>query len=369
MNDSPKKNHSICIVSEQLAGGGAEKASALLSTFFEAKGCHVHHVIVIDKVEYEFKGKLLNLGQHKKDHFNWKDRIQRFQILRNFFNENQFDFIIDTRVRNRQWQEFFIAKFIYNAPLIVVVHSFMTYLYFPKNTFLAKHIFKDSFKIIGVSQAISDKVKQLYHYQNVETIYNPIDFKAIQNALKEPINVDFHYVLAVGRMTDNIKQFDKLIQCYSQSILPNHNVKLVLVGDGAFRNQLEVLSQQLNLSNNVLFYGAVSNPFPYYEKALFTILTSKNEGFPTVLLESLACGTPVVAFDCQSGPSEIIVNQQNGLLVDNQNEVKMTEAINEMFENKELYLHCKQNATSSVTPFSLENIGNQWMQLLQFEDK
>lgn len=367
MNDFPKKNYRICIVSEQLAGGGAEKASALLSTYFEANHCAVKHVIVIDKVEYEFKGELLNLGKLKKNHFNWSDRIRRFRVLRQFFKQNQFDYIIDTRVRNRQWQEFLITKFIYKAPLVVVVHSFMTHLYFPKNRFLATIIFKNAYKIVGVSIAISEKVTQLYHYKNVETIYNPIDFSAIESGLKETISFDFPFILGVGRMKDNIKQFDKLIQCYAQSNLPSQNVKLMLIGDGAFRTKLEQLVKQLNVMDYVVFQGAVSNPYPYYANALFTVLTSKYEGFPTVLLESLACKTPVVAFDCQSGPCEIIVDQHNGILVENQNEEKMLLAINEMFENKDLYLHCKQNAAASVAKFSLENIGQQWKQLLQIE--
>ncbi len=368
MNDSPKKNYRICIVSEQLAGGGAEKASALLSTYFDAKNCLVHHVIVIDKVEYEFRGQLLNLGKLKKNYFNWNDRIKRFWVLRQFFRQNQFDFIIDTRVRNRQWQEFWITKFIYNAPLIVVVHSFMTHLYFPKNHFLASTIFKSSYKIVAVSEAIGQKVTQLYPYKNVQTIYNPIDFLAIENGLKATISLDFQYILGVGRMKDNIKQFDKLIQCYAQSNLPSQNVKLVLIGDGPFKPKLELLAKQLILTDYVVFMGTVANPFPYYAKALFTVLTSKNEGFPTVLLESLACRTPVVAFDCQSGPSEIIKNRENGLLVENQNQQKMIQALNEMFENNALYLHCKENAAASVAKFSLDNIGQQWMKLLQFDN-
>lgn len=369
MSDSPKNKYSICIVSEQLAGGGAEKCSAMLSIYFENHNCNVQHVIVIDKVEYEFKGSLLNLGKLKKNHFNFRDRIYRFKTLRHFFLNNHFDFIIDTRVKNRQWQEYFIAKYIYKAPLIVMVHSFMTELYFPKKTFLARKIYNHSYKIITVSKSIQQKVEDVYHYNNVATIYNPIDIEAIEKTSQENIDVNFQYILAVGRMKDNVKQFDKLIQCYAKSNLPEQNVKLVLLGDGQFKDELQKLVSSLNLLDKVLFKGAVSNPFPYYKNALFTVLTSKNEGFPTVLIESLACETPVVAFDCQSGPSEIIENKQNGLLVENQNEEEMIQAINTLFENKELYLYCKQNAKSSVTKFSLENIGNQWMKLLQLENQ
>ena len=83
----------------------------------------------------------------------------------------------------------------------------------------------------------------------------------------------------------------------------------------------------------------------------------------------MACETPVISFDCQSGPSEIIINNENGILVENQNKEKMIVAMNEMISNKKLYLHCKNHAKSSVEKFSIENIGNQWLQLFNSLNK
>ena len=125
------------------------------------------------------------------------------------------------------------------------------------------------------------------------------------------------------------------------------------------------MAEQLGLSALIEFKGFVENPFPYYKKALFTVLSSKNEGFPNVLIETLATQTPVIAFDCFSGPNEIIEHEINGLLVDNQNFQALTEAMNAMIENVDLYQNCKQNAKESVRKFDVEIIGQQWQNLFK----
>lgn len=348
-----------------LANGGAERCAALLSVYLESHDCRVDHVIVVDKIEYEYAGELLNLGSLSDGSNSFFDRLKRFKVLRNFFSDNKFDYIIDFRVKNHQWQEFFIAKFIYKSPLIVTVHSYMIDLYFPGNRLLTNWIYSHSKKIIAVSNEIKNRIGSKTKYTNCKTIHNPVDLESMESFSKEALGFDFKYILAVGRMQDNIKQFDKLIESYANSVLPENEVKLIILGDGFLKNKLVNLVETFKLADMVRFEGQVGNPFKYYKNALYTILCSKNEGFPMVLVESLACGTPVVSFDCLSGPSEIIVNNENGILVENQNFEKLVLSMNEMVRNKEFYLHCKQNAKSSVEKFSIEHIGKQWLELLK----
>ena len=362
-----KKEYKICLISEQLASGGAERCAALLSQFFCSKKIKVYHVIVIDKVQYEFAGELLNLGKYKNQRNDIFNKLERLSILKNFLKSNKFDYIIDFRVKNNQFQEFLVAKWLYTSPYVMTIHSYMTHLYFPKWQFLAKRIYTDAYGIITVSEKINEKIGLELGYKNTTTIYNPINIQAIQSYATAPILTDFDYILTVGRMDDDVKQFDQLISAYTKSTLPSKNIRLVILGDGSLRSKLQQQVIADELENVVLFLGWQENAFSYMKNAKFTVLSSKNEGFGTVLIESLACQTPVIAFDCLSGPSEIIQDKYNGLLVENQNFEKLTEAMNLMFADAVLYEFCKQNALTSVQQFSLENIGSQWLDYLKID--
>jgi glycosyltransferase involved in cell wall biosynthesis len=123
--------------------------------------------------------------------------------------------------------------------------------------------------------------------------------------------------------------------------------------------------QKMSLTSEIEFLPYMSSPYQIVKKAKFSILTSRYEGFPMVLTESLHLGTPVISVDCESGPKEIIKNEHNGLLVENYNVKALTEAMDRMVKDEELYLNCKANATASVAHLSKKQIGLQWQSILK----
>ena len=356
----------ICLIGNSFSNGGANKIHAVLSNYFFRQNFEVHNVIFINNITYEFSGELLNLSKSETNSNKYINLFKRFCTLKRFLKDNNFDFIIDFRNRNHDFQEYIFTKLLYKTPFIITVHSYNLDWYFPKNRFLAKSIFSKAFGIVAVSNEIEQKIKKDYDYKNVSTIYNPLELEKIERLANETIDLDFEFVLGVGRMVfDNNKQFDLMIEAYSLSNLPAKNIKLVLLGDGEQKKHLENLVISKNLKDKIVFSGFQNNPFPYFKNAKFTLLTSKYEGLPNTIAESLACGTPVISFDCLSGPKELISDKNNGLLIENQNLEKFVLGINEMLENKNLYQFCKHNSKKSIEKFEINTIGNQWLNYLK----
>jgi len=281
--------------------------------------------------------------------------------------KHRFDYIIDFRVRVSFVQEFFISRFLYDAPTIYTVHSAMTGLYFPKNKSLGKIIYQSAFGVVAVSKTVEQTIRKEYGLQNVSTIYNPVDIAAIETASDAFIPEESNYILAAGRMKDDVKQFDKLIEAYAASKLPEKSIDLVILGDGENLNALKKLASRSAAADKIIFKGRVANPFPYMKHAQFFVLSSKREGLPTVILESLAAGKPVVSFDCVSGPSEIIDNEKNGLLVTDQDFSELVRSMNRMSGDAELYSRCVSGAKPAAERFSLENIGRRWLDFLKID--
>lgn len=363
----PKKKYKIALIGYRFTEGGGEKVMANLSIFFDKVGIEVHNIIVLDGVTYSYAGKLVNMGLMKNESNDFSNKLKRLLFIRRYLKNNNFDFIIDFRPRTKSIQEFLIARFVYNAKTILTVHNFLLEYYMPKKAWLGRLIFNQVYATVTIVDKIKELVESKYNLTNVTNIFNPINLEEVFERSNEEIDITFDYVIAIGQYHDNLKQFDKLIWSYAHSNLSKKDIHLIILGKGD-----DVPLQKMATDNNVTKYihlmGFQDNPYKYLKKAKFLASSSLNEGMPNVILESLACETPVIAFDCPTGPREMIVDKQNGLLVENQNTQKLTEAMNLFVENEELYNYCKNNALESIQKFSLDTIGKQWLDLMKIEN-
>ncbi len=354
----------IALISYRLNKGGAERVASVLSIFFNEQNLDVHNIIVIDDVAYPHSGSVKNLGKLKNKKNGIFNKIKRLIALKKYLNKQHFDFIIDFRFRIKPLQEFLIARFVYSSKTIFTVHSGKLNSYMPDRTFLTKLIYANCFKIVAITQEMQNMIEDRYGLQNVTTIYNPVSLKEVKEKAKDEISLDFEFIIGVGQYETNVKQFDKLIIAYSRSILPEKNVELVILGEGSKREDLIKLAQQNGVANKVHLLGYKNNPYKYIKKAKFYVLSSMYEGMPMVLLEALACGTPIVSFDCKTGPGEIVLHKENGLLVEDQNLDALIDSMNLMEENGSFYEYCKSNALPSANKFSVDRIGKQWLELM-----
>lgn len=365
MNNPTTIKKKICIVTSSLGKGGAEKSSSVLSILLDNLGYEVHVISILNRIDYEYKGTLLNLGALKDKDNSFFGTLKRFLIFFNYLRSHKFDFIIDSRSRPSIVKQLLINKSLYiNEKVIFIVHSAFLQNYIPDNKFIATYLYSQAFKFVAVSKSIKSQIIKKYDLENIEVINNAVN-ETSTTSINELVQLPEKFMLYFGRIDDEVKNLTLLIDSYKRSDLINNKINLVILGDGKDKIKLEQKVHDMRLDEHVVFLPYTKNPYPIVSKAFCTVLTSKYEGFPTMLVESLFLGTPVISVNCESGPSEIILDNQNGLLVDNYNPDLIAEAMNRFVTDKDLYALCKSNAKKSVDKFSMENISKNWERIIE----
>lgn len=313
-----KKN--ICLISNSLGEGGIERVVISLATELSAQGHHIDVVLFENKMDYPTSDANFNIHiiQHKK---KLKQTINQLNI--------QFDLIISNDnheicrqanlpnlyfcihgpksakiimkyQKNNMWIKRFLGKVKHTLRMIKYVSSI-------RKTY-------NNQNLITVSKGAEQNLLQAgIKPKTVQTIYNPFNFNNIYQQAKAYTPNEQDYVIHVGRFDGAQKRHDILIQAYQKSGIDE---KLLLLGndDTPQGEKARQMVCELGLQKKVIFKGFNSNPYPYIKNAKALLLSSDFEGLPTVLIEALILGVPVVSTDCVAGPNEILIDDLNEFL-------------------------------------------------------
>lgn len=187
-------------------------------------------------------------------------------------------------------------------------------------------------------------LNNIFNKANVITIPNPCPYPNQENNYAENEN---KIVLAVGRLRYQ-KGFDMLLQAWKEVVNHKPEWKLKIVGDGEQANNLKDYIKVNKLNSSVEMVGKVSNVQAFYKEADIFCLSSRFEGFPMVLLETLSFGLPVVSFNCDTGPEEILEGT-GSILVPKNDVTKLSQELISLMNDRE-----KRNAISDKSKIKAE---------------
>jgi GalNAc-alpha-(1->4)-GalNAc-alpha-(1->3)-diNAcBac-PP-undecaprenol alpha-1,4-N-acetyl-D-galactosaminyltransferase len=193
---------------------------------------------------------------------------------------------------------------------------------------------------------------------NTSVMPNPIAIPESE-PIESRLYTDDRHILAVGELIPQ-KGFDLLIKAFAQICHQHPEWTLTILGDGEMREELEALTVAFGLEERIYMPGTLKNVAAYLRKADLFALSSRFEGFPVTLCDAMACGVPVIAADCLSGPREIIHNGTDGMLVVPDNVDALASGIDILMSDPVKRQYFSHYAPKVLDRFGLEQVMSLW---------
>jgi len=312
----------LCVPS--LQGGGAERAFLHLAKGLTQLGWWVDVVVVSQRVAYQVpkhdRLRLISLDSERVSHSVLRLReyimSQRPCTIISALSHMNIAVIMSTLLTT------------YKPPIIITEHNnFRLNTRYAVNyrarlmPWLMRLLYPLADRVVAVSQALSEDLKRFVPKikDKVHVIYNPVIddeiFARSQEAIDHPWfrRKTHKVVISVGRLVEQ-KDHATLLRAFNL-VRRKVQAKLVILGEGPKRVDLEKLVRDLELQEAVCLAGFVENPYKFVKAADAFVLSSRWEGLSIVLVEALALGTPIISTDCPHGPSEILAQGRYGKLV------------------------------------------------------
>lgn len=324
----------LMIVIHTLEMGGAERCIAQLLRHLDRNLFRIDLVMVFDReVFYQIPGDVwTHILQHdsmpsvaaehidippelanSQDQFIWMETtgLKLAEVVRQrrpdiVLAQHYFSSVICSMSRKHWPTEVKLVCSAHNYASTMFARIIHGQLY---NHWVRKY-FNKADHIVAASEMVAKDMHENFGVEQgkITVIYNPVDVEEINRLSREPVEHpwfqgrSFPLIISVGRLYVS-KGYNYLIRALALVHQQGTPARLALVGDGEERPRLEALAHELGLSPSVLFLGAQKNPFKFLVNADIFVMSSLWEGFGYVLVEALACGCPVVATNCLSGPA------------------------------------------------------------------
>lgn len=327
-----------------LANGLSDKHSVRLITFNEGEAFILVDEVKRIKLHHGFiknhtVRSIINL------HSFYKAKPNRPDVLISFLPENNLIAVLVGKLRG--------------IKVIISEHTNHTAMVDRKTKWIQKYVYRFAFATTVLTSF--DKPYFSKFGAKVTIMPNPLK---LPESIKE-FSKRNHTILAVGALNryEN-KGFDSLLKLIAPILEKNLDWSLTIAGHGDKGMQdLMQLTKQLKLEKQVNFTGFCNNIQALMQDSQIFVLPSKYEGLPMGLMEALSNGMACIAYDCVSGPSELIKHNLNGLLIKDQDHISMQQGLISLIENPKLRKKLASNAPASMKPYSLKNILARWEQL------
>lgn len=357
----------VALVIFSLTSGGAERVMSILANELTERG---YDIVLIsgDSIDTDFYTLRKNICresiEQKKVSTNIMSAIMnnivKIYRLRSMFRKHNPELIIS--FMDRMNVSVLIASKWLSVPVIVSEHTNPQRMHL--KGILSKVRLWTYKWAAAVVVLISDHKQELEKFVPSSHIYvipNPALPTKLNIKWTLPFSMPSPSVVAMGRLVP-LKGFDLLLKAFAKCQYDNWS--LVILGEGEQRNQLLSMIKKLNLESRVMLPGRVNNPGEVFQRSDFFVLSSRVEGFPMALLEAMSSGLPVISFDCPTGPSEIIRDGIDGILVPMGDIEAMTTAMNRLMGNKKERLRLAKNAREVVDRYSVSMVMEKWIKLL-----
>lgn len=244
----------------------------------------------------------------------------------------------------------------------VVLHNSPNQVFIDRTvkTLLPLSYYYNGTHCIGVSRGVSQEMIELFPKANISTVYNPLDFDKIEELSNFDVPDSLknkNYIITVSSLAPG-KRIDRTIKAFNK--LKDNDLHLIILGEGEEKKSLIKLVEDLGISHKVEFLGFIENPKPYMKHAKMLSFTSDYEGLGLVLVEALACGTPVLSTNCPSGPDEILKGPLKKYLIEmkDRSESDIVDDIAVTMSN--ILESPPQIIPEQISQFSKESIVSSW---------